>query len=443
MIARENPSDSALPNQAPRTLSLYIHFPYCLSKCPYCDFNSHVRPDLAFLPESKLPASHLPESKSKGDGASNRAARAAEQRWQESLLLALDRQMARLGYPLGLAQTHSVSSIFFGGGTPSLIDPMVVAEILTAIKQRFRLDAGCEITLEANPNSSESQRFSQFRQAGINRLSLGVQSLDDRALRFLGRGHSAAEALHAIQAAAQNFDFFSFDLIYARPEQTLADWHDELRRALQLGSSHLSLYQLTIEENTKFFHAFARGDFTLPDDDLAGEFYETTQAIMTAAGLPAYEISNHAKAGHESRHNLGYWHYGDYLGVGPGAHGRMTDAAGEKFALAQAKLPETWQNHIAQGGDGLSEYNRLSRRDRFAEALMMGLRLTTGISMTHLADEGNFSRDKIDGWLASVRCQALFQENFLQVKGDFLSATAAGRQRLNAVLREMLAEEIV
>ena len=420
-----------------RPLAIYIHFPYCLSKCPYCDFNSHVRADLDFIAVGRDREKPIA------------AARLTEKIWQESVILSLNRQMKRLGYSIDSFQNFTIGSIFFGGGTPSLIDPGCVAEILAQIKAQFRLSHSCEITLEANPNSAESRRFQQFRLAGINRLSLGVQSLNDTALRFLGRGHNVAEAKRAIAAAADNFERFSFDLIYARPEQSITDWRRELTEALQFGSSHMSLYQLTIEENTKFFQAHARGDFTIPADDAAGEFYEITQDIMEQAGLPAYEISNHARPGHESQHNLCYWRYGDYLGLGPGAHGRMTDQNGQKYALTQAKLPETWQKMIAAGGDGLSDVADLSAQDRFAEAVMMGLRLIEGIALPHLSKQGALSAEQIDHWLKSKPCQDLIEGNFIEIAGDRLTATASGekkqglgRQRLNAVLRELLAVEI-
>ena len=413
-----------------RPLAIYIHFPYCLSKCPYCDFNSHVRTDLDFI------------SVGAGREKPIAAARLTEKIWQESVILSLNRQMKRLGYGIDLFNKFTIGSIFFGGGTPSLIDPNCVAEILSTLKSQFRLSDSCEITLEANPNSAESRRFQQYRQAGINRLSLGVQSLNESALRFLGRGHNVAEAKRAIAAAAAHFERFSFDLIYARPEQTIADWRHELSEALQFGASHLSLYQLTIEENTKFFQAHARGDFRIPEDDAAGEFYELTQHMMEQAGLPAYEISNHAKRGHESQHNLCYWRYGDYLGLGPGAHGRMTDKTGQKYALTQAKLPETWQKMIDSGGDGLSDVTELSAQDRFAEAVMMGLRLSDGIALPLLSKEGGLSATQINNWLESKTCQNLIEGNFIEITGERLTATASGRQRLNAVLRELLAVEI-
>ncbi|MCX8506483.1 MAG: radical SAM family heme chaperone HemW [Alphaproteobacteria bacterium] len=421
---------SNVPAHPSRPVAIYIHFPYCLSKCPYCDFNSHVRTDLDFI--------------AVGTGREKplAAARLTEKIWQESVILSLNRQMKRLGYDIDSYKNFTIGSIFFGGGTPSLIDPNCVAAILARVKSQFPLSETCEITLEANPNSAESQRFQQFRQAGINRLSLGVQSLNEAALRFLGRGHNVAEAKRAIAAAADNFERFSFDLIYARPEQSITDWRRELTEALQFGASHLSLYQLTIEENTKFFQAHARGDFKIPEDNTAGKFYEITQHIMEQAGLPAYEISNHARPGHESQHNLCYWRYGDYLGLGPGAHGRMTDQIGQKYALTQAKLPETWQKMIAAGGDGLSDVTELSTQDRFAESLMMGLRLTEGIALTLLSKEGGLSTEQIENWLESKKCQNLIDGNFIEITGDRLTATASGRQRLNAVLRELLAVEI-
>ncbi|MBL8665802.1 MAG: coproporphyrinogen III oxidase, partial [Candidatus Odyssella sp.] len=267
--------------------ALYVHWPFCLSKCPYCDFNSHVRE------------------------------RVEEARWQRAYLAELERAAAE-------TPGRVVTSVFFGGGTPSLMPPETAAAILARIRALWPVAPDAEITLEANPGAAEAARFRAFRAAGVNRLSIGVQALDDAALKFLGRRHVAAEALAAVERAAGIFPRYSFDLIYARPGQSVAAWREELARALRFAGDHLSVYQLTIEPGTAFHTAHARGDFALPDEDTAADLYEATRDLLGAAGLAAYEISNHARPGGESRHNLAYWRYADYAGIGPGAHGRLT-----------------------------------------------------------------------------------------------------------------------
>ncbi|MGE5503644.1 MAG: radical SAM family heme chaperone HemW, partial [Actinomycetota bacterium] len=268
------------------SLAVYIHWPFCLSKCPYCDFNSHV------------------------------AAAIDQRRWRAALL-------AELEWFAALAPGRTVTSIFFGGGTPTLMDPDTAGALVDRVKALWATAPDLEVTLEANPSTVEAGRFRAFRAAGVGRLSLGIQALDDAALKLLGRRHDLAEALAALAVARQTFDRFSFDLIYARPGQTVAAWRDELARALDMAGDHLSLYQLTIEEGTAFAPVFARGDLVLPPEDEAAEMFEATQDMTAAAGLPAYEVSNHARPGQESRHNLTYWLGGDYAGVGPGAHGRL------------------------------------------------------------------------------------------------------------------------
>ena len=265
---------------------IYVHWPFCLSKCPYCDFNSHVREQVD------------------------------HDRWRAALLTEIDHYAAR-------TRGRSVTSIFFGGGTPSLMEPATVAAVIDRIAQRWTVDPGVEITLEANPSSVEADRFQALAGAGVNRVSLGLQALDDASLSFLGRRHNAAEGLAALAVAKRNFERVSFDLIYARPHQTVDAWRAELARAIAEGTEHLSVYQLTIEEGTKFATLYARGELAMPDEDTQVALYETTQELLGAAGLPAYEISNHARPGAESRHNLTYWRYGDYVGVGPGAHGQI------------------------------------------------------------------------------------------------------------------------
>ncbi len=378
-------------------LALYIHWPFCKSKCPYCDFNSHVR-----------------------EGVDQR-------RWRDALLAELDRAAAETA-------GRRIGSIFFGGGTPSLMEPETVAALIARAVERLGLAENAEITLEANPTSVEAARFRALADAGVNRLSLGVQALDDRALRFLGRGHDAAEALAAIALARRHFARFSFDLIYARPGQTPAAWLAELDRALDLAGDHLSLYQLTIEAGTAFATAFARGDFALPDEDLAGALFEATQARLEAAGLPAYEISNHARAGGESRHNLAYWRGEDYAGIGPGAHGRLTQG-GRTFAVRSHRAPETWLAAVEQQGDGSAERLALTPAERRRELLMMGLRLAEGVDRARFRAAAGA---EIEAALDKARLADLVEGGFVALDAQGLRATAAGRQRLDAVLRALV-----
>lgn len=379
-------------------LAVYVHWPFCKSKCPYCDFNSHVR-----------------------DGID-------EARWRAALLAELDHYAAETA-------GRRVTSIFFGGGTPSLMEPATAAAVLDRIAARWPVADDLEATLEANPTSAEAQRFRDFRAAGINRVSLGVQALDDAALRFLGRGHDAAEARAAVALARRHFPRYSFDLIYARPGQDRARWAAELDAAIALAGDHLSVYQLTIEPGTAFFNAHRRGDFTLPDEDLAGALYETTQERLEAAGLPAYEVSNHARPGGECRHNLTYWRYGDYVGVGPGAHGRLT-IAGAKLATRQRRAPETWLAAVEANGHGTEERLAIALAERIEETLMMGLRLAEGVSRGRFAANAGVP---LEAALDAARLAALVAGGFLVVDAAGLRATAAGRQRLNAVLAALLA----
>jgi putative oxygen-independent coproporphyrinogen III oxidase len=377
---------------------LYVHWPFCLKKCPYCDFNSHVRDEID------------------------------EARWCSALLAELDHYAALTG-------PRRVGSVFFGGGTPSLMAPVTAGAVLDRIARNWTVEANAEITLEANPTSVEAERFAGFRAAGINRASLGIQALDDRDLRFLGRAHSAGEARAAIAIAARNFARWSFDLIYARPGQSLDAWAAELTTALLLAGDHLSVYQLTIEPGTAFHTAHARGDFVLPDDDLAGALYELTQDRLAAAGMPAYEISNHARPGEASRHNLTYWRYGDYVGVGPGAHGRVT-IGGVKHATRQKKAPESWLDAVERLGHGTEEMSALDAEARLEEMLMMGLRLAEGIPRRRFDAELGRTPESL---LAPAGLARLIEGGFVTLDADRLAATAAGRQRLNAVLAMLLA----
>jgi putative oxygen-independent coproporphyrinogen III oxidase len=388
---------SALP-AGDGALALYIHWPFCASKCPYCDFNSHVRDAIE------------------------------QRRWRNALLADLDQAAAETGERL-------LGSIFFGGGTPSLMAPETVAALLERAAARWRFAADIEITLEANPSSVEAQRFQALRAAGVNRLSLGVQALDEAALRFLGRRHDLAEALAAIALARRHFPRFSFDLIYARPGQTLAAWAAELDRAAALAGDHLSLYQLTIEPGTAFATAHARGDFALPEDELAGALYEATEARLADAGLCAYEISNHARPGGESRHNLAYWRYGDYAGIGPGAHGRLTRGGG-RIATRQYRAPETWLAAVERSGHGREESLDLSPADQRREALMMGLRLAEGVERERFRARIGA---EIEAALDLARLPDLVEGGFVRLDARGLRATPGGRQRLNAVLAALLA----
>jgi oxygen-independent coproporphyrinogen-3 oxidase len=351
---------------------LYIHWPFCLAKCPYCDFNVHVRENLE------------------------------HERWEAAYLKSLHYYNEKLG-------KRRIDSVFFGGGTPSLMKPQTVNNILNKIHALFPCANDLEVTLEANPTSIENQKFQDFREAGINRVSIGVQALNDADLKFLGRKHNAAEAKSALEIASSLFDRFSFDLIYARPEQSLVQWERELQDALALSKGHVSLYQLTIERSTPFYLDHAQKKFTMPDEHKSAEFYLLTQSIMDEAGLPSYEVSNHAVKGHESKHNLIYWHYGDYIGVGPGAHGRLT-LDGEKFSTRGHYAPDIWLERTQHSREGAHPYQKLTHEDRFLEALMMGLRLKDGVSIAHLEeqgramwtsfiDAGHFERARHEGWI--------------------------------------------
>jgi putative oxygen-independent coproporphyrinogen III oxidase len=329
-------------NDEPAAFGVYVHWPFCLSKCPYCDFNSHVRH--AAIDETRFARAFAAEI----------AATAA-------------RTPGRI-----------VSTIFFGGGTPSLMQPATIAAVLDSISQHWHVAADAEITLEANPTSVEAARFRGYRSAGVNRVSLGVQALDDRALGALGRLHSAREALDAVAIARSVFDRYSFDLIYARPQQTPEEWAEELKRALAEAAEHLSLYQLTVEQETPFATLHAAGKLIIPDDDTARALYDTTQEVCAAHGLAAYEISNHARPGSECRHNLVYWRAQEYAGVGPGAHGRL-DIDGSRHATATEKRPEAWLQRVERDGHGLITDDMLTREEMADEFLLMGLRLAEGI----------------------------------------------------------------
>ncbi len=377
---------------------LYVHWPFCVAKCPYCDFNSHVRE------------------------------RVDEDQWRDALLRELDWTAAWTG-------PQRLTTIFFGGGTPSLMSPATVAAVIARADQRFSLTDDAEITLEANPNSVDVARFRGYRDAGVNRVSLGVQALDDAALKQLGRAHDSREALAAIDVAAGVFDRFTFDLIYARQGQTRATWMPELERALALARGHLSLYQLTIEPGTAFHARHARGDLVLPDEDESAALFHETQARMEAAGMPAYEVSNHARPGQESRHNLIYWRYQDYIGIGPGAHGRIK-LRGQLFATQAEKAPESWAAKVAEQGHGLAARDLVTPEEAGREALMMGLRLSEGIDVTRVAARIGRPLDVV---LDGARLQRLLDAGMVERTSTQLRATAKGRPVLNAVIAALIA----
>jgi len=378
-------------------LAVYIHWPFCRSKCPYCDFNSHVREQID------------------------------EQRWTRALL-------ADLKHQAELAPDREVVSIFFGGGTPSLMPPDTVAALIERVRALWPISPDLEVTLEANPNSAEAARFAKFAAAGVNRLSLGVQALDSAALQFLGRRHDRAEALAAIALARDTFPRYSFDLIYARPGQSVAAWEDELEQGLSFAGTHLALYQLTIEPGTAFGNRAERGEILSADEDSAVALYEFTQRRLASAGMPAYEISNHARPGAECRHNLAYWRYEDYLGIGPGAHGRVT-RAGAKLATQQRRAPEAWLAAIEESGSAFEEMTPISRDASIEEMLMMGLRLAEGIPRPRL--EALAERNIEDRFRPAL--SRLVEGGFVTLTDERLVATAEGRQRLNAVLGALLA----
>jgi putative oxygen-independent coproporphyrinogen III oxidase len=374
-------------------LALYIHWPFCLAKCPYCDFNSHVR---AVLPQA---------------------------RFRAALLAELDWEAARLG-------RRPLRSIFFGGGTPSLMEPETVAALIDRARAVFDPAADLEITLEANPTSIEAGRFGGYRGAGVNRVSIGVQSLDETALRMLGRQHSASQAIAALELGRKIFPRLSFDLIYARPGQTEAAWRAELAQALDLAADHLSLYQLTIEPGTAFEALHRRGEVVLPDEETAAGLYEATTVEAARFGLLPYEVSNYARPGSESRHNLAYWRYGDYVGIGPGAHGRLS-LGGRLIATRRHRAPEIWAERVEARGHGAGEDLPVTTEERAREMLLMGLRLSEGISAARFrARTGVALADAIE---PDIRAAAV-EAGYLVDEDDRLRATPEGRLRLDALL---------
>ena len=377
---------------------LYVHWPFCLSKCPYCDFNSHVRDGIDIA------------------------------RWRQALL-------ADLRHEAEIAAGEPLESVFFGGGTPSLMPPALVAELLAEAERLWGFAPDIEITLEANPSSVEAANFAALAVAGVNRVSLGLQALDDETLRFLGRLHGAAEGLAALQTAQKAFERVSFDLIYARPGQSAERWASELETALGFGTGHLSLYQLTIEPGTRFATDVRQGAFAPLDDDQAADLFALTREMTAAAGLPAYEVSNHARSGEESRHNLAYWRYQDYAGIGPGAHGRR-----HGVATLRHKKPENWLAAVAGRGNGLKEERPLGAREQASEALLMGLRLDEGVDLAALS-----ARFAIPASELIDRKKLALHESLglARSDGSRIGVTPQGMPLLDALLGDLVPEALV
>jgi oxygen-independent coproporphyrinogen-3 oxidase len=371
-------------------LALYVHWPFCVSKCPYCDFNSHVRASIA------------------------------QQAWRDALL-------ADLAHEARLLPGRELTSIFFGGGTPSLMDPSTVAAVIESAASHWDAAENIEITLEANPNSVETSRFAELASAGINRVSLGLQRFDDDGLAFLGRAHSAREGFAALETAQKHFRRVSFDLIYALPEESGETWSATLAQALSLGTRHLSLYQLTIEPGTRFASMVAKNELEPLDSDKAAELYDLTDTMTSTAGMPAYEISNHARRGQESRHNLTYWRYGDYCGIGPGAHGRRLG-----MRTVRHRKPENFLSAISRNGNGIAEQAPLTPIEAADEALVMGLRLTEGLDVDRVAQRFGL-RSVVD----DARVERFVASGHLRRSGARIAPTPKGRLFLDYILGEI------
>ncbi len=378
------------------SLALYIHWPFCVSKCPYCDFNSHVRDTVD------------------------------QQAWAAALL-------ADLAHEARLTEGRKLGSIFFGGGTPSLMPPATAAALISAAEAHWSFANDIEITLEANPSSVEAARFAELSASGVNRVSLGLQALDDEILGFLGRAHRVDESLAALETAQCHFERVSIDLIYARPNQTADQWQGELARAIGFGTTHMSLYQLTIEPGTRFATDVAKQQWQPLDDDLAADLYVMTQEMTASASLPAYEISNHAAPGHESRHNLAYWRYQDYAGVGPGAHGRRGG-----MATMRHKKPENFLNAVARNNHGLKSEDALDRETQAMEALLMGLRLGEGVDISALSARFSIDSGDLLDWKAVDKLEVL---GFVHRAGRHVSVTSKGFPLLDAILPQIVAIE--
>jgi putative oxygen-independent coproporphyrinogen III oxidase len=373
-------------------LGVYVHWPFCVSKCPYCDFNSHVIQTIDI------------------------------EQWTTAYLRELDFSYQQTPH-------HQVQKVFFGGGTPSLMPPILMSRIINKIQTLWSCSDTLEITFEANPTSVEAEKFKAFKAAGANRVSIGFQAFNDADLKFLGRPHNLVEGIGAIELAHQSFDRVSFDLIYARPSQTLASWNKELSTALQYAPTHISLYQLTIEPGTAFHTSFSRGDFPLPDDHLSAELYELTSQVLSNKGFCAYEVSNYAVLGEECRHNLMYWEYNDYIGIGPGAHGRIT-VDKIKYATRRHRVPQIWLEACLKNNHGQYEILTLSSHEELMELMLMGLRLKRGIKKSRFLEISGKSPDSFfpNKW------DALISEGFLCDKADRIVTTSQGRLKLNGIL---------
>lgn len=381
-----------------KNLSFYIHYPFCKSKCPYCDFNSHVRDNIN----------------------------------HDRFLEAYSREIEFFAPSL---KGRKITTIFFGGGTPSLMPLSLVEKILERIANFWEIDKNCEITLEANPTSFESSKFVDFKKAGINRLSIGVQALNDADLKFLGREHSVKEAIAVIKKASEIFDNFSFDLIYARPQQTLDEWSCELKQALEFNSNHLSLYQLTIEKGTKFFSEFKQKKFQMPDENLSADFYEMTNEITSSKGLELYEISNYAKKNFECEHNLVYWQGGDYLGIGAGAHSRVfLDEDKNRSAIMMTHEPMSWLDKVEKQNVGIQTINKISQKELLEELILMGLRLKDGIF--NEVFQQFFGRNLQEIFDFS-KLQPLENEGLIKIGGDNIKISDKGRILSNAIIAKI------
>jgi len=384
-------------------LSIYIHYPFCKSKCPYCDFNSHVR-----------------------EGVDH-----------ESFLRAYERELEFFAAKI---PDKKITTIFFGGGTPSLMPIFLVEGILKKISQLWPMAENCEISLEANPTSSEGAKFKALRDVGINRLSMGIQALNDLDLKFLGREHSSAEAISTIEIAAKIFDNFSFDLIYARPKQTLEEWEKELKRAISFGTKHLSLYQLTIEKGTKFFSEFQQKKFVMPDENLSADFYDMTNQITADAGLQLYEISNYAKKNFECAHNLVYWQGGDYLGIGAGAHSRIYLEDEFRSAITMLHEPLSWLKKVEETGTGIQKTEKISKEELQEELILMGLRLREGIHEEIFQTHFNKSFAEI---FDEKKLQKLVDQNLIAVRKNNIFITDEARILTNSIIQKVCEAVIV
>ncbi len=381
-----------------KPLSIYVHYPFCKSKCPYCDFNSHVREGVEY----------------------------------EKFLRAYERELEFFAAKIG---DKKVQTIFFGGGTPSLMPIFLVEGILKKISQLWQIDENCEISLEANPTSFESNKFKDLHKIGINRLSLGIQALNDEDLKFLGRQHSAFEAMRAIENAAKIFENFSFDLIYARPKQTLKSWKDELLRAISFGTKHLSLYQLTIEKGTKFFAQFARQEFEMPNENLAAEFYELTNQITLDKGFELYEISNYSKTNFSCRHNLVYWQGGDYLGIGAGAHSRVYFENEElRQAITTIHEPLAWLKKVEEFGAGVQKQEKISASELCEELILMGLRLKSGINNEIFQTHFNKNLNQIFDF---KKLQKLAKLGLIEINENLIKIPNQSRLLTNSIIKKV------